>query len=56
MLQQAEKDIRIKERYVRNLEHYIEMLEFAGCPTDSPELVQCKKRLAKAKQSSAYVA
>jgi hypothetical protein len=32
------------------------MLELAGCPQDSPELVQCKQRLAKAKQSSAYVA
>lgn len=55
MLQNAEKDIRVKERTIKVMDNYIVMLESKGMPSYDSELVQCKKRLEKTKQQSAYI-
>lgn len=55
MLQNAEKDIRVKERTIKILDEYVVMLEAKGVPLNNKELLQCKQRLEKTRQQSAYI-
>ena len=50
MLQNAEKDIRVKERTIKIMDEYIIVLESRGSQTNEYELNQCKRRLERAKQ------
>lgn len=56
MLQNAEKDIRVKERTIKIMDDYIIILELRGYNTSDNELMLCKKRLEKARrQQSVYI-
>lgn len=56
MLQVAEKDIRIKERRIKDLEDYLEILEKRGLIVNDPELSAIRKRIEQAKQQQMYTA
>jgi hypothetical protein len=49
MLQNAERDIRVKERTIKIMDYYIIILESRGYSANDNELTQCKRRLEKAK-------
>jgi kinesin family protein 5 len=49
MLQIAEKDIRQKERRIKDLEDYLDMLEKRGFIVDDQELSKFRKRIEQAK-------
>ena len=45
MLQMAEKEIRAKEKRIKELEDYIALLESKGGVVDDKDLIEQKKRL-----------
>ena len=49
MLQIAEKDIRQKERRIKDLEDYLDMLEKRGFIVDDQELSKLRKRIEQTK-------
>ena len=52
MLQMAEKEIRLKERRIKELEDYIVLLETKGVNKDDKEILEQKKKLEAMKAAS----